>query len=126
MRTRNGLMGMVLVGLCSVTACGDDGGEKGDAQIKCESFIQQICKVAADCAVEGGLIQSSARAKQLDDCKSSFAAELDCGKAVKVSDTYDTCMEQVSNPPCAEVNEQLASGEIELPASCHDLIYVTQ
>jgi hypothetical protein len=127
MRTRNGLMGMMLVGLCTVTACGDDGGEKkGDAQVKCESFIQRICTVGADCAVEAGLIQSSGRAKEFDDCKTSITAELDCSKAVKVSATYDTCMEQVSNADCNEVAAQLASGQIELPTSCHDLIFVTE
>jgi hypothetical protein len=126
MGTRNGLMGVILVGLCTVTACGDDGSEKGDAQVKCESFVQKICTVAADCAVEGGLIQSSARTEQFDECKSSFAAELDCSKAVKVSATYGTCMEEISNPPCDEVARQLASGNIELPESCHDLIFVTQ
>ena len=113
-----------LLALLALPACGSsDDTEKAKQQ--CEDLITRFCTSVTTCQVSGGVLKSSEQAAATATCKSEFKQELDCSKAQGVGSTYDACMTKLGNPPCADVNQAIVDGTLELPSECKQVILVS-
>jgi hypothetical protein len=116
--------GVGLLALAGLAACSSSSSSSPSQQ--CEALISKICTDLADCAVDGGLVDPSQRSSQLATCSSDAHMNLPCANAVGVSSTYDSCMSMLANPPCAQVDQQVASGTLTLPDACSGAILLKQ
>ncbi|MEI9950105.1 MAG: hypothetical protein WDO74_14315 [Pseudomonadota bacterium] len=112
-----------LLVLVALPGCGSD--DSASPVQKCEDLITRLCESAISCQVKGGVIESSKQASANATCKSNAHNEVDCSKAKRVKSSYDACMSKVSNPPCDEVNEAIATDSLELPSECDGVIEVS-
>lgn len=115
------LNSLVAVGFVSFTvmACGDDDESTDSAVEKCEDFLTVVCERTVECAparTEDG--QPVAPAVQLESCLSAGRASTPCGNAVRVSSSYDQCIQEVLGASCSVI----ADPEADPPDSCTNII----
>lgn len=91
-----------------VIGCGSDGGADA-ARAKCETLKVTDCARIIECGVQ--ITQK--------ECTDAFAASLDCGRAVSVSASYSTCIQELRTFSCVVLN-----GGRQLPASCTGAILI--
>ena len=86
-----------------LTGCADD---QEVAIEKCEDLVNNICELVVECGFD-----------TLSSCKSTFKASgFDCERAVDVSSSYESCMEDIDAQTCST----FLNGD--LPESCNGVI----
>ena len=68
------------------------GGDEEDAKDKCRAFAQRACEVAVSCGEYDK--------NEMDDCRKSFEDDARCDDAVRVSKSYDECMDALEEGAC--------------------------
>ena len=126
--------GLVVGWVCTVAvACnGDDDDDtapaEGAAAPQCRTFISTYCNAVIDCVIAGetGMVAADQRDVAVDACISGANENVDCSRAVGVSDSYDECIAAFDNLDCDAVNDALASNGATspLPAACMQVIQI--
>jgi hypothetical protein len=91
-------------------ACG--GGES--AVEKCDDLVDTLCEKGVECV--GG---SKA------ECVQAAASQLACGRAVKVTASYDRCLDEIDEFSCSTLfptDPETGQPTLSLPADCMGVI----
>jgi len=97
--------------VCLAVGCADD--EKSPVE-KCDDFIVEFCRRGVECL--GG---------QQQECVQAAQQSLACGRAVRVSASYDRCMSQIASDSCAVLfpnDPSTGQPTAQLPADCQSVI----
>jgi hypothetical protein len=102
--------------LCGVVAmlmaagCGDASPEE-----KCQDLVAAMCGRVTSCLEVPS---------QQADCIRSTEANMSCAAAKSVTDSYDTCMDELRDVSCDVLLAPDADGNptLNLPASCHGVL----
>lgn len=123
-------LGSVLL-IAQVSCSSSDG--KASAPQQCEALSEDICDKIVDCYKEltGAKVDASWR----NDCVDSLVNDQDtpCSSAVRVSDSYGTCVDTIHAASCEDVlvvddngdplvDEDGVPAINDLPSSCEDVI----
>ncbi|HEV8551033.1 MAG TPA: hypothetical protein VGQ57_18425 [Polyangiaceae bacterium] len=116
----------MLVALCAplaLGACASDDPGTGPLD-QCNALTSQYCTTLIDCQISGGTLTEDARDDAMKDCESAAAKSLDCSRAIGVSDFYDSCLDDLRNLDCDELNQSLMDGSFMLPGPCTSVIII--
>jgi len=83
-----------------------DVADPAPAVAACTAYVNAFCTHNANCG-----------AGTLETCLAQAATEVDCSQAMAYTLDYDTCMSELASAACTAT---------ELPASCQDVIKVSQ
>jgi len=104
-------------------ACGSKDPGTGPLD-QCNALTRQYCETLIDCQISGGTVSADARQDSLESCETAAAQSLDCTRAIGVSDFYDSCMHDLKNLDCDELNQSLMDGSFMLPGPCTQVILI--
>lgn len=102
------MMGKVagLVLLLAVVSCGAETPPE-----KCNALMSRLCQRAIAC-INDGTTQA--------ECVATVQTLISCADAVGVSSGYNACMSELQSSPCSVL--VTTDGDLNLPASCEDVI----
>jgi hypothetical protein len=107
---KNLTLATVLLSLTLFAGCGGGGG---GAEGQCEDLLEVTCERSVECV--GGFTQS--------ECLDALDDQIPCGRADRVSSTYDACMTQLMGNACADL---FPGGQLTLPPDCNQVIIIEE
>ncbi len=106
-----------LLVVCAGTGCGD-GDDGPTPAMKCDAFVDRFCGRLIEC-------KAPTDPATIAECVAALHTVLPCAQADRVSDGYESCMEEVRTSPCTVLYNS-ATGEGDLPATCNGSILFKQ
>jgi hypothetical protein len=110
---------LVLLALV-LSGCGGSDDQDPAAPAKCEAYISAACNRMADCYVAAD--PTLVRADVFANCRTGARSELDCGRAIGVSSSYNNCIRELGELSCPAV---LGNTPL-LPKACEEAILISE
>ncbi len=114
-----------LVFAAAVAGCSDDDPSE-DPVKQCKAMVDAFCSNVVDCMVEGGSVAAEDRDATVDECKTGAQKNVDCSKAIGVSESYDDCIARLKAPDCDAINDAIEANMLELPTTCEGVIGIQE
>lgn len=114
---------LVLVSSLLPIACSSDSNKGPSAQDSCEMLTDSMCERLTTCAAE--LTGHKLSVSDKNGLCDQVLSEIDCSKAVSISDDYDECSDGISAASCDDVYTVDDDGNLEvndLPPVCQGVI----
>lgn len=117
------LVSSLLVIVSLQVGCSSDDKKGPSAQDSCEMLTDAMCERLTTCA--GELTGEKLSTNDKNELCDQVLFQIDCSKAVSVSDDYDECSDSISAASCDDVYSEDDEGNLQvndLPPVCKGVI----
>jgi hypothetical protein len=99
--------------------CSGSDSSGSNAAAQCDQLGESVCQSNANCALETGLVTTSAqKGSYTDNCVAGFKGAVDCSRETKITGHPDVCESDVASTPCSFFDE---TNGLPVPASCKNI-----